>query len=343
MGIIIAIVLFSFIVIFHELGHFLMARLNRIEVEEFALGMGPLLFSKEYKGTRYCVRALPIGGACMMGEDDEATGEEGNFHSKPVWARIMVIAGGPVFNFILAFVLSVILTAMVGYGPPTVGNVSEGSPAEEAGLLAGDEIVEMGNKNIHIFREISVYNQFHQGETVDITYKRDGKSHTVTVKPEYNEELGYYILGFGSVGNQKAGFLTSLKYGAYEVKYWINVAASSLGMLLTGKVGLDQMSGPVGIVDMVDDAYSSSVDYGFSIVAANMMNMAILLSANLGVMNLLPIPALDGGRLVFLFAEAVRRKRVSPEKEGYVHFIGFALLMAFMAFVFYNDIRRLFL
>ena len=150
----------------------------------------------------------------MMGEDDEATGEEGNFHSKPVWARIMVIAGGPVFNFILAFVLSVILTAMVGYDPPTVGNVSEGSPAEEAGLLAGDEIVEMGNKNIHIFREISVYNQFHQGETVDITYKRDGKSHTVTVKPEYNEELGYYILGLGSVGNQKAGFLTSLKYGA---------------------------------------------------------------------------------------------------------------------------------
>ena len=120
MGIILAIILFGFIVIFHELGHFLMARLNGIEVEEFALGMGPLLVSKEYKGTRYCIRALPIGGACMMGEDDEATGEEGNFHSKPVWARIMVIAGGPVFNFILAFVLAVILTAMVGYDPPIV-------------------------------------------------------------------------------------------------------------------------------------------------------------------------------------------------------------------------------
>ncbi len=343
MGIILAVILFGFIVIFHELGHFLMARLNGIEVEEFALGMGPLLFSKEYKGTRYCVRALPIGGACMMGEDDEATGEEGNFHSKPVWARIMVIAGGPVFNFILAFVLAAVLTAMVGYDPAVVGAVSEGSPAEKAGLMAGDEIVEMGNKRIHIFREISAYNQFHQGETVEVAYERNGERHRAVITPEYNEELEYYMLGIGSEGNQKAGILASLKYGVYEVEYWIWVAVSGLKMLLTGQVGLDQMSGPVGIVDMVDDAYHSSVDYGISIVAANMMNMAILLSANLGVMNLLPIPALDGGRLVFLFAEAVRKKRVSPEKEGYVHFIGFALLMALMVFVFYNDIRRLFL
>lgn len=343
MGIILAVILFSFIVVFHELGHFLMARLNGIEVEEFALGMGPLLFSKEYKGTRYCVRAFPIGGACMMGEDDEATGEEGNFHSKPVWARIMVIAGGPVFNFILAFVLAAVLTAMVGYDPAVIGAVSEESPAEKSGLMAGDEIVEMGNKKIHIFREISAYNQFHQGETVEVAYERNGKRHRAVITPEYNEELEYYMLGIGSEGNQKAGVLTSLQYGVYEVKYWIWVAASGLKMLLTGQVGLDQMSGPVGIVDMVDDAYNSSVDYGISIVAANMMNMAILLSANLGVMNLLPIPALDGGRLVFLFAEAVRRKRVSPEKEGYVYFIGFALLMALMVFAFYNDIRRLFL
>lgn len=343
MGIIIAILLFSFIVLFHELGHFLAARLNGIEVDEFALGMGPLLFSKEYKGTRYCIRALPIGGACMMGEDDEATGEEGNFHSKPVWARIMVIAAGPVFNFIMAFVLSVILTVMVGYDPPTASEISQGSPAEEAGLQAGDKIVRMGNKRIHIFREISVYNQFHQGETVDVTYERDGKRHTVAIKPAYDEELDYYLLGISRGANKEAGFLTSLQYGAYEVKYWICVTASGLKMLLTGQVGLDQMSGPVGIVDMVDDAYNSSVSYGMSVIVANMMNMAILLSANLGVMNLLPIPALDGGRLVFLFAEAIRRKKVSPEKEGYVHFIGFALLMVLMVFVLYNDIRRLIL
>ena len=343
MGIIIAIVLFSVIVLFHELGHFVAARLNGIEVDEFALGMGPLLFSKEYKGTRYCIRAFPIGGACMMGEDDEATGEEGNFHSKPVWARIMVITAGPVFNFIMAFVLSVILTVMVGYDPPTVSEISQGSPAKEAGLQAGDRIVRMGNKKIHIFREISAYNQFHQGETVDVTYERDGERHTVTIKPAYDEELDYYLLGVGRGANQKAGFLTSLQYGAYEVKYWVCVTASGLKMLLTGRAGLDQMSGPVGIVNMVDDAYTSSVSYGFSVIAANMMNMAILLSANLGVMNLLPIPALDGGRLVFLILEDIRRKRVPPEKEGYVHFIGFALLMVLMVVVLYNDIRRLIL
>ena len=341
MGIIIAILLFSFIVIFHELGHFLTAKLNGIEVEEFALGMGPLLFSKEYKGTRYCIRALPIGGACMMGEDDEATGEEGNFHSKSVWVRIMVIAGGPVFNFILAFVLAVILTVMVGYYKPVVAQVNEGYPAAEAGIEPGDVIVKMGNKKINIFREISTYNQFHQGETVDVTYVRDGKEHTVTMEPKYNEEMDYYLLGVTRGPNEEAGVFTSLQYGMYEVKYWICTTISSLKMMVTGQIGLDQMSGPVGIVDVVDDTYNRSVSYGIPTVVANMMNIAILLSANLGVMNLLPIPALDGGRLVFLAVEAVRRKKIPPEKEGYVHFIGFALLMVLMVFVMFNDIRRI--
>lgn len=341
MGIIIAILLFSFIVIFHELGHFLTAKLNGIEVEEFALGMGPLLFSKEYKGTRYCIRALPIGGACMMGEDDEATGEEGNFHSKSVWVRIMVIAGGPVFNFILAFVLAVILTVMVGYDKPVVAQVNEGYPAAEAGIEPGDVIVKMGNKKINIFREISTYNQFHQGETVDVTYVRDGKEHTVTMEPKYNEEMDYYLLGVTRGPNEEAGVFTSLQYGMYEVKYWICTTISSLKMMVTGQIGLDQMSGPVGIVDVVDDTYNRSVSYGIPTVVANMMNIAILLSANLGVMNLLPIPALDGGRLVFLAVEAVRRKKIPPEKEGYVHFIGFALLMVLMVFVMFNDIRRI--
>ena len=299
MGIIIAILLFSFIVIFHEMGHFLIAKANGIEVEEFALGMGPLLFSKEYKGTRYCLRLLPIGGACMMGEDDEATGSEGNFHSKSVWARIAVIAGGPVFNFILAFILSVILITMVGYDQPVAEQVENGYPAAEAGIQPGDRIVRIGNKKINIFREIS------RG------------------------------------ANEKAGFFKSLQYGTYEVKYWICTTVSSLKMLIMRQVGIDQMSGPVGIVGVVDETYQASSQYGVLTVIASMLNIAILLSANLGVMNLLPIPALDGGRLVFLFAEAIRRKKIPPEKEGYVHLIGFALLMTLMVVVMFNDIRKL--
>lgn len=343
MGIIIAILIFSFIVFFHELGHFLAAKYNGIEVEEFALGMGPLLISKEYKGTRYCIRALPIGGACMMGEDEEDTGEEGNFHSKSVWARMSVIAAGPVFNFILAFVLSVILTVMVGYDEPVLVGVNEGSPAQEAGLREGDRITRMGDKKINIFREISTYNQFHQGEAVDVTYERDGREYTVNIQPSYDEELQYYLLGIPRGPNQKAGVLTSLQYGLYEVKYWICTTVSSLKMLVTGQVGFDQMAGPVGIVDMVDDTYESSAGAGISAIIANMMNISILLSANLGVVNLLPIPALDGGRLFFLIIEAIRRKRIPPEKEGQFHFIGFVLLMLLMVFTLYNDLHRIFM
>ena len=157
-----------------------------------------------------------------------------------------------------------------------------------------------------------------------------------------DEDLNYYRFGISSSGYTKAGVLSALQYGAYEVKYWICTTLESLKMLLTGKIGLNQLSGPVGIVDVVDDTYKASKSYGGFAVSVQLLNIAILLSANLGVMNLLPLPALDGGRLVFLFVEAVRRKRIPPEKEGYVHLVGIALLMVLMVFVMYNDIRRVF-
>jgi regulator of sigma E protease len=342
LGILLAIILFGFIVFFHELGHFSVAKKNGIEVEEFCLGMGPVLFSKEYKGTRYALRLFPIGGACMMGEDDEATGSDGNFHSKSVWARMAVIAAGPVFNFILAFVMAVILTGLAGYDRPVISDVEEGFPAIEAGLQAGDEIVKIDNKRIHIFREISMYNQFHQGEKMELTYLRDGVKYRTTLEPKFDDELQYYRMGILSSGYEEANLLTSVQYGAYEVKYWIDYTLASLKMLITGQVGVDQLSGPVGIVNLVDDTYEASVSYGVVTVVANMLNLAILLSANLGVFNLLPFPALDGGRLVFLIIEAIRGKKIPPEKEGYFHFAGFALLMILMVIVLFNDVMRIF-
>lgn len=342
MGIILAILIFSFIVFFHELGHFLLAKKNGIDVDEFAIGMGPVLYSCEYRGTRYAVRIFPIGGFCAMGEDEEATDSPNNFNNKSVWARISVIAAGPVFNFILAYVFAVILTAMIGYDRPVISAVENGYPAAEAGLMAGDRIEKMGDKKIHIFREISIYNQFHQGEDVKITYSRDGEEYTVTLSPKEDEEPGYSRLGITSEGYRKAGVLRSLQYGAYSVNYWIGTTLESLKMLVTGKVSLNNLTGPVGIVDVVDDTYQESRSYGNFVVLVELLNIAIMLSANLGVMNLLPLPALDGGRLVFLFVEAVRRKRVPPEKEGYVHMVGIALLMALMVFVMFNDIRRVF-
>ena len=342
MGIILAIIIFSFIVFFHEFGHFILAKKNGIDVEEFAIGMGPALCSKEYKGTKYAIRLFPIGGYCAMGEDEAATDSPNNFNNKSVWARISVIAAGPIFIFILAFVFAVILTAMVGYDPPVVREVEQGYPAAEAGIQKGDTIVKMGNKKINIYREISIYNQFHQGEDVEITYIHDGKKQTVTLTPKMDEESGYTRIGITGSGNTKANIFTSIQYGVYEVKFWICTTLESLKMLITGQIGADQLSGPVGIVSVVDNTYQQSKSYGLFIVIAQMLNIAILLSANLGVMNLLPLPALDGGRLVFLFVEAIRRKRIPPEKEGYVHLVGIALLMVLMVFVMFNDIRRVF-
>ena len=341
MGLILALLLFSFIVFFHELGHFLLARKNGIYVEEFCIGMGPVLVKKKGKETTYSIRLLPIGGACMMGEDEVENLDEKSFNNKSVWARISVIAAGPIFNFILAFILSVIVVSWLGYDKPIIKSVLENSSAEEVGLKEGDVIKEINGKNIHIFREISAYNQFHPGEKMELTYERNEKEYTVSLKTR-PDETGRYLIGITQGQYKKANAFTALQYGFYEVKFWIDYTIESLKMLFTGVIGLDQLSGPVGIVDVVDEAYDTNIQYGISSVVLAFLNLSILLSANLGVMNLLPIPALDGGRLVFLFVEAIRGKRIPPEKEGLVHMAGLIALFGLMIFVMFNDLQRIF-
>ncbi len=344
MGIVIAILLFSAIVIFHELGHFLLAKANGIRVDEFSLGLGPTLVGKEFKGTKFSLKLLPFGGACMMGEDDADDMSEGSFNSKSVWARMSVIVAGPLFNLLLAWILCVIMVAWVGYRAPVVGEVSEGYSAKEEGMKPGDVITEIDGKRIHLWNEISLSNLMNsEGENTEITYLRGGEETTVVLEPRALEGDLNKGLGITSMATlTKTGVTGSLQYGAYTVKYWIDYTIDCLKMLVGGKVGVKDMSGPVGIVDAVDETYQNSRPAGLKIVVLNLMNFAILLTANLGIMNLLPIPALDGGRLVFLAAEAVRRKRVPPEKEGMVHFAGFALLLVLMAVVMYNDIVKLF-
>lgn len=339
-GIILALLLFGIIVFVHELGHFLLAKKNGITVSEFSIGMGPRIASTVKGGTRYSLKLLPIGGSCMMGEDEGDDMSEGSFNSKSVWARISVIAAGPVFNFILAFLFAVILVSKIGYDEPVVGTVMEDFPAQEAGLQAGDKITKINNKSIHIFREISFYNQFHQGETMEVSYVRDGEKHQTKIEPKKSEDGGY-LMGITPQAYQKATLGKALQYGVYEVKFWIETTLDSLKMLVTGKIGVDNLSGPVGIVDVVGQSYQESKSYGISTVILNLMNFAILLSANLGVMNLLPLPALDGGRLVFLIVEGIRGKRVPPEKEGMVHLAGLILLFGLMIFVLFNDIKRI--
>lgn len=342
MKIIIAILIFSIIIIFHELGHFLLAKANGIRVNEFCLGLGPRVFGITRGETVYSLHLFPIGGACIMEGEDEESDDSRAFGKKSVWARISVVAAGPLFNFLMAFVFAFILLCNTGYDLPVLYGVSEGYPAAEAGLEAGDTIVKINHSRIHFFRDISVYTQFHPGETVTITYERDGERYETEITPKYNEEYGYYMYGIqGSTERTFGSVPDTLRYSVYEVKYWINVTMSSLKALVTGQVGVNELSGPIGIVGMIGDSYEESVSYGYYTVFLQMLYIIIFLSADLGVMNLLPLPALDGGRLLFMIIEVIRGKRVDPDKEGMVHFVGMMLLFALMFFTFFNDIRRL--
>ena len=426
LNILVAIIIFSVIVVFHELGHFLLAKKNGIEVTEFSLGMGPRLLSTVKGNTRYSLKLFPIGGSCMMvGEDGEEDGP-GSFGHASVWGRISVVAAGPIFNFILAFVFALVITSVMGYDPPKVLSVEENSPAEEAGLQVGDIITSFQGKHISIGRDISLYESLYgmQQDPIKMTVKRDGKKIDLNFKaasekkymlgfsyvpdgePEITEVfvdgammkagvlagdvitavdgtkvstgeelqtyLGEHPLGENAVTitvsrdgkekeftvqptvrtqvstgfvynlyREKTNFFGVLKYSAVEVRYWISSTIDSLGLLIKGTFRVNDLSGPVGIVDAIGSSVEEAKSEGTVVMWMQMFYWAILLSANLGVMNLLPLPALDGGRLVFLLIEAVTKKKVNPNIEGMIHFAGFVLLMALMVFVFMNDIKRL--
>lgn len=428
MSILIAALMLGVVIIVHEFGHFILAKTNGIVVEEFSVGMGPRLLSTVKGGTRYSLKAIPFGGSCMMrGEDGEETGE-GTFNSKAVWRRISVIAAGPVFNFILAFFGAMIIISIIGYDPPQVLQVTEGSPEAEAGLREGDLITEFDGENIYLGRDLDTklmlegmpdreitvkferngkeqaisytpkkqfrymlgftyyeteeqpeistltmggvlekaglqvgdyiyaingqkistgielkkyFDEHPLGEeSLTLTYLRDGLEYDVEVTPEATD---YVERGFAyNLGRVKTGPLGVLKYSGLEVRYWIRTTLQSFKMLFTGKIGLDSLSGPVGVVNVIGDAYEESKSEGSLITWMTMLNLLIFISANLGVMNLLPLPALDGGRLVFLLIEAVRGKPVNREAEGMVHFAGLLLLMALLLFVTFRDIKNLF-
>lgn len=341
MRIILALLIFSVIVIVHELGHFLLAKYNGITVTEFSVGMGPRLLSAEWGGTRYSLKLLPFGGSCMMVGEEEESSDEGSFGSKSVWARIAVVAAGPIFNFILAFVLSVIIVGNLGYDD-TVIQVTPGFPAAEAGMQDGDEIVRMGGSRTMLYREISLFNSMHQGSAAEVTYRRDGQKYTVTLTP-VKDENGFYRYGFEKMNTRtKGNVLQVFKYSAAELRYYLKATVESLAMLFRGRVGLDDMSGPVGIVDAIGDTYEANRADGWYYVTLSMIMMSILLSVNLGVMNFLPIPALDGGRLVFLVIEAIRGRALPQEKESMVHFVGFMFLMGLMVVILMNDVKNIF-
>lgn len=356
--IILFIIVFGLVVISHELGHFLIGRRNGIRVVEFAVGMGPSLFSFTRGGTKYSLKLLPFGGACMFeGEDGLEQQEEAGeripssgdekegvaFTEAGVWARIATVFAGPFFNFILAFVIAVILSAFSGADLPVVGTVSSGSAAEAAGLQEGDLIKKIGREPIHFYREVSLISALNHGEAMEITYERDGERLFTTLSPQYSEDDMRYYMGITNGGQYlECNPLQVFQYGFYEVEYWVKITYKSLKMLVQGQVTKDDVTGPVGIAQLVGESYDQAEkNYGTPYAILTMLEIIVLLSVNLGIMNLLPIPALDGGRLVFMLVEVVRGKPVPPEKEGMVHFAGLVVLMVLMVFIMYNDIMRL--
>ena len=342
MSYILALIIFSAIVIFHELGHFLLAKWNGIEVIEFSLGMGPRLLSHVWEDTRYSLKLLPIGGSCQMVGEEEASDSEGAFGNKSVWARIAVVAAGPVFNFILAWVLALIIVGSVGYDNTKVDIIPD-SAAAEAGMEDGDQIISINGSRTWLYREVSLYSSLHQGQTATVVFERNGEKQTVVLTPKQSD-TGAYLYGFSrTVQREKGGALETVGYSCAEIRYWLKATVESLKMLIGGQVGLEEMSGPVGIVSTIGDTYKESRIDGWYYVTMNMIMIAILLSVNLGVMNLLPIPALDGGRLVFLILEAIRGKAIPQEKESMVHFTGFVLLMGLMAVILFSDLHKLFI
>lgn len=449
MNIIVALLIFTVIVVIHELGHFLLAKKHGIGVPEFSVGMGLRLITvaKTEKGfvcklfctqkkfesedwqdvTKYSIKLLPIGGSCAMIGEDEDNDAENAFNNKGKWARFSVIFAGPFFNFILAFVFSIIIVQNAGIDVPKVTYLYHNQPAEQAGIQLNDIIRKVNGRKITIGREIDTYLMLHPltGDAVEIELERDGKVQTVTLDPNYKsylfgfsyvskstkntaitdvsekspfekagiksgdtiksvngravangEELGkimseentdgkaitflidrnglekkYEIIPepyetatlgmFASKYESGASAFDVVKYSFIEVRYWIETTVASLGQLVRGKLSMDDVSGPVGIVDTVGQVIDQTSSIGFKEMMISILYMAVLLSANLGVMNLLPLPALDGGRLVFILIEAVRGKPIDREKEGYVHFGGFVVLMLFMVFVLYNDILKI--
>lgn len=350
MTIVLFFIIFGVIVIGHEFGHFLLGRMNGIGVVEFSVGMGPKLCSFTRNGTIYSLRLLPIGGACMFaGEDGAETVNSENigksFSEAPVWGRIATVAAGPIFNFILAFILSIVLFGMSGVNRPTVSEIIPDSPAEAAGLMAGDELLRINGKRVHFFDEISTTLMFNEGKQIEIQYLRNGEKFETSLKPAFDEEGQYYYIGiyhYAKAEDTKVNGLECLKYSFYNVGYQLEMTYKSLAMLIGGKVAPTDMAGPVGMAQIVGNTYEATKEYGAKVVFAYMTRIAILLSVNIGFLNLLPLPALDGGRLVFMLVEVVRGKPVPPEKEGMVHFAGFVALMLLMVFVMYNDIVRIF-
>lgn len=351
--IVIGVFLFSATIFVHELGHFMFAKWSGVTVHKFALGMGPALFKFQKGETEYSLRLFPIGGYCAMEGEDEESNEEGSFGKKPVWKRMCIVAAGACMNFLLGVVLMcVVLAQSSALYTTTVGRFAKGARSDQQ-LQVGDKILSINGYDVNTVKDINnalgfaglVADKGADTISVPIKVKRGNEKITLDgVQFTLEKTSGNNLTNIDfETTTMKKTFLTVLGRSFLDSFAGIKQVWASLGLLITGKVGINMMSGPVGMTSAMSQVASQSMQQGgFGFAVLNLIRIVALITINLGVMNLLPLPALDGGRLLFLLIEGIRRKPINPKYEGYIHAAGLVLFIGLFIFFAFNDTFRIF-
>ncbi|WP_231038651.1 RIP metalloprotease RseP [Pectinatus haikarae] len=334
------VVVFGILVLVHELGHFVTAKLTGMRVDEFAIGFGPKLVSFKYGETLYSIRGIPLGGfnkIAGMEQDDKDAGERA-YWAKPVWQRMIVIIAGALMNIVLAYVLIAAVLFTSGIQTPVkeaqLGNVVAQRPAAQAGLEKGDIITSIDGEKINTWNEFALKVKSADGKVLHIEYLRNGDTRTANIIPEYDKSAKQAMVGVvAATENTSVSLPQSLLLAARQVWFIIYTMVASLAGMIMGTVHAD-LAGPIGVAAIIGEAAQVGIQ--------SVLNIMILLSINLGIINLLPIPALDGGHFFTLLIEAVRGKPLSPELMRRSQFIGMALLLMLMFFATAQDFSRWF-
>ncbi|WP_313232800.1 RIP metalloprotease RseP [Tissierella praeacuta] len=324
-----AVFVFLVVILVHEFGHFSVAKIVGIKVNEFSIGMGPKLFQKKKGETEYTLRALPIGGYVKMEGEDEASNDPRSFNKVSALSRIAVVAAGAIMNFVLAIVILTIVSYGIGMPTNIIDNTVPGSPAEKSGLISGDIIININGIEINNWdTTVDSINKSDPNKEMEIGIKRDNEIRKIMVKPI--TEKGKTIIGI--MPKYEKSISSAIKGGFENTFMFLKLMFEFIGMIFKGKVGIKHLSGPVGVIHEVGVQAKLGI--------YNLLYILGFISVNLGFFNLLPIPALDGSRIVFLLVELVRGKPIDPEKEGFIHFVGFILLISLMLIVTYRDLIK---
>ncbi len=346
MKILIALVIFEVIILVHEAGHFIAAKKCGVKVNEFSIGMGPAILKKQKGETLYALRIVPFGGYCAMEGEDAESDDERSFGSRSVPKRILIVSAGIIMNFILGILLLLINTCISApYASTTVSRFeTEDARSHTTGLEVGDKIVRINGMRIFTDMDISYQFQNDEDSVFDLTVIRNGKKKELE-NVAFDVKDGAMHIDF-FVLPVEASPLSVIKRTFAQTVTDARLIYISLGDLITGKYSIRDLSGPVGVVDVIGDVIESETDeetgIDWNALSQQLLSLAAFITINLGVFNLLPLPALDGGRLLFLVIEGIRGKPVPPEKEGMVHFVGLAALMVLMVVVTVSDIVKIF-